>query len=97
MSRLVLLPFHSTPANLQLDGGERDRADQAFKEAKAETVASRAASNMIELGRRIESAFQRSMPEILMKVRKALPAANTRVQRSYAWVMMATLQVYNMQ
>ncbi len=93
MSRLVLLPFHTTPADLQLEGIERDQVDCNFKAAKEESKASRSAALMISLGKALEDAYRLQMPTIIGKVRDAIPDAKTRVQRSYAWLMMATLEV----
>ncbi len=85
--------MHTTPANLQLDGTERDKADLALKEARKEENACKAASELIVLGAKLERAYHGTMPAIMRKVREAIPDANTRVQRSYGLLMMATLEV----
>lgn len=76
-----------------MDGTERDKADHALKEARKEENACNAASELIALGAKLEGAYNGTMPEIMSKVREAIPDANTRVQRSYGLLMMATLEV----
>ena len=39
MVRVVLLPFHTTPPNIQLDGTERDEVDQQLKDAMSKPSA----------------------------------------------------------
>ena len=91
-TRLVLIPFYTTPQQSQLSGPERDLADSALNDAMQ--TASRAAASMISLGNQIGEAYVTEMPRILEKVRTIIsPRATSRVHRSYAWIMLATLKV----
>ena len=93
-SRLVLLPFYTTPQKIQLSGPERDAADAALIDTIQ--TASKAAASIISLGAEIEDAYHTEMASILQRVRSIIsPRAATRVHRSYAWLMLATLKVCN--
>ena len=90
MVRVVLLPFHSTPPNIQLDGSNRDSTDEALDNAMSK--ASAAAGLLIKLGNTLKDADV-DRREVIQKVRNALSGACTRVHRSYAWLITATLMV----
>lgn len=73
VSRVVLIPFHTTPADLQVD---RDTVDKAVDAARRE--ASIAATIMIKLGQDIISTYQEYEQAILRKVKEIIPLAKHR-------------------
>lgn len=91
MSRLVLIPFHTTPSDLQLDGPARDTADLNVDHAMQE--ACKSVINFLGIGDTIQETFEDEFPGIIARVRQVIPEANTRIHRSYAWLMFATLKV----
>lgn len=61
--------------------------------AIAKQQASRAAGEVIKMGNVLHSAVKDELPDVLARVRCTLPQLKTRVQRSYAWLLIATLKV----
>lgn len=94
MVRVVLIPFTTTPHNQQLNGADRDAADQ--KVANAQLNAGRSAVEMIKMGARLRKAYDNEFPDVIARVRQVMPEAKTRVQRSYAWLITATVKVCKM-
>ncbi len=91
MSRLALIPFHTTPSAMQLDGPARDHADEQLDLAIEEACGSIVI--ILGLGKLLIKAHREEFPNVIAKVREIMPKANTRLHRSYAWLMMATLKV----
>ena len=88
VSRVVLIPFHTTPSDLQVD---RDTADDAVDEARRN--ASIAAGIMIKLGDDIVSTYQREEQAILKRVKATIPQAKHRIHKSYALLISAITAV----
>ena len=91
---MVLIPFTTTPHNQQLNGTDRDAADQRV--ANALLNAGRSAVEMIKMGARLRNAYDNEFPDVIARVRQVMPEAKTRVQRSYAWLITATVKVCKM-
>lgn len=91
MSRLALIPFHSTPQELQLEGPARDKADEVFENAM--DGACEGILSILQIGDSLEDAYCTEFPDVIARIRKILPQANTRLHRSYAWLTLATLKV----
>ena len=89
--RVVLLPFHTTPSNIQLDGAKHDEVDQQLKDAMSK--ASAAAAHLIQLGNEVMAEQNAEQQLIIQKVRKLVPDASARVHRSYSWLLTATMKV----
>ncbi len=89
--RTVLIPFHTTPESIKTSGIHRDRAD--YNLDTVQVNAYRAAATMIALGVEMENSEDTEYRHTLGKVRKLVPEANTRVHRSYSWLLTATLMV----
>ena len=87
-SGVVLIPFHTTPADLQVD---RDTVDKAVDAARRE--ASIAATIMIKLGQDIISTYQEDEQAILSKVKEIIPQTKHRVHKSYALLISAVTAV----
>ena len=85
--RVVLLPFHTTPPAIQLDGSSRDIADQQLDDAISK--AHMAAGLMIKMGNDLLLSSQKQ-ESIIERVRKLMPEVSIRVQRSYSWILLAT-------
>jgi hypothetical protein len=94
MSRLVLIPFHTTPLELQLDGPARDNADDQLEITMKEACGS--IVSILSMGESLKVAYEEKFPEVIAKVRGIIPEANTRLHRSYAWLILATLEVSGM-
>lgn len=96
MVRVVLNPFTTTPPNVeQLEGTERDIADHRLATAKMD--AKKCAAEMVKMGARLRNAYDDEFPAVIARVRQVIPEAMTRVQRSYAWMITATLKVLHLQ
>ena len=95
MIRVVLIPFTTTPPNEQLEGTERDIADHRLATAKMD--AKKCAAEMVKMGARLRNAYDDEFPAVIARVRQVIPEAMTRVQRSYAWMITATLKVFHLQ
>lgn len=93
MSRLTLIPFHTTPLPLQLHGPARDSADEQLDKAMA--CACESIVSILEIGEALEEAHKDEFPVVIAKIRQIMPQANTRLHRSYAWLTIATLKVSN--
>lgn len=91
MSRLVLIPFHSTPSELQLDGPARDKADEQLDESIKN--ASDSVVSILGMGELLKEAYEVEFPEVIERIRRIMPKANTRLHRSYSWLLFATLKV----
>lgn len=87
----MFIPFHTTPADLQVD---RDKVDKAVDAARRE--ASIAATIMIKLGADIVSTYQEDRQAILKKVQKIIPEIKHRVHKSYALLISAVSAVSDM-
>lgn len=94
MVRVVLIPFTTTPPKQQLEGTERDIADHRL--ATAKMGAKKCAAELIKMGVRLRNAYDDEFPAIIARVRQVIPEAMTRVQRSYAWLITATLKVLHL-
>ena len=88
--RVVLLPFHTTPPAIQLEGMVRDATDLELDDAMSK--AHMAAALMIKLGNDLKESSQEQQT-IIQRVRKVMPEASIRVQRSYSWLILATIKV----
>ena len=93
MVRVVLISF-TTPPKQQLEGTERDIADHRL--ATAKMGANKCAAEMIKMRARLRNAYD-EFPAVIARVRQEVPVAMTRVQRSYAWMITATLKVLHLQ
>lgn len=91
MSRLALIPFHSTPADLQLEGPARDSADKQLDGAIEE--ACKSITSILAIEKSFKDSQEHEFPQVIARIRNILPQANTRIHRSYAWLMFATLKV----
>lgn len=91
MVRVVLIPFHTTPSNIQLDGAKRDEIDQQLKDAMSK--ASHAAAHLIQLGNEVIAQQNGEQQVIIQKVRELVPDVTARVHRSYSWLLTATMKV----
>ena len=78
----------------QLNGADRDTADD--KVAHAILNAGRSAVEMIKMGATLRNAYDDEFPDVIAKVREVMPEVKTRVQRSYSWLITATLKVCQM-
>lgn len=92
MVRVVLLPFHTTPPNIQLDGAKRDEVDQQLKDVMSKANA--ATGHLIQLGNEVIATQNAEHQVIIQKVRKLIPDACTRVHRSYSWLLTAAMKVW---
>ena len=90
----MLIPFTTTPPKQQLEGTERDIADHRL--ATAKMGAKKCAAELIKMGVRLRNAYDDEFPSIIARVRQVIPEAMTRVQRSYAWLITATLKVLHL-
>ena len=91
MVRVVLLPFHTTaPPAIQLEGMVRDATDLELDDAMSK--AHMAAALVIKLGNDLKVSSQEQQT-IIQRVRKVMPEASIRVQRSYSWLILATIKV----
>lgn len=91
MSRLALIPFHTTPPALQLDGPARDSADKQLEEAISSACEIIVA--ILGIGDDLKEAYDDEFPDVIAKIRHVMPQANTRLHRSYAWLAIATFKV----
>ena len=89
--RVVLIPFHTTPSNIQLDVAKRDEIDQQLKDAMSK--ASCAAAHLIQLGNEVIAQQNGEQQVIIQKVRDLAPGVTARVHRSYSWLLTATMKV----
>ena len=85
MVRVVLIPFHTTPSNIQLDGAKRDEIDQQLKDAMSK--ASCAAAHLIQLGNEVIAQQNGEQQVIIQKVRDLAPGVTAQVHRSYSWLL----------
>lgn len=50
-------------------------------------------AELIKMRRDLKGAQEKELPSVMARVRQILPQAKTRIQRSYAWLLIATLKV----
>ena len=91
MSRLVLIPFHSTPRELQLEGPARDSADENVDSAVEK--ACECATMILHMGDVLVGAYDDEFACVIAKIRENFCKVNTRMHRAYAWLTFATLKV----
>ena len=65
MVRVVLIPFTTTPHGQQLNGADRDTADD--KVAHAILNAGRSAVEMIKMGATLRNAYDDEFPDVIAR------------------------------
>ena len=91
MSRLALIPFHTTPPALQLDGPARDNADEKLD--KAIEQACESVVSILDIGDALMKHTKMSFLKLLLKSDYYCLKPTQRLHRSYAWLTIATFKV----
>ena len=107
--RAVIIPFTTTPPDQQLSAVERDAADRdlltAKKDAKRGLISCDfswkpdngvylvAVAELIKIKGTL-LCCENELSEVATKVCGIIPDVKIRVQRSYSWLMFATLKVH---
>ena len=85
--RVVLLPFHTTPPAIQLDGSSRDIADQQLDDAISK--AHMAAGLMIKMGNDLLLSSQKQ-ESIIERVCKLMPEVSIECRdhiHGFSWLL----------